>query len=335
PRLGPIGAYLPPEGVRLAAVGFPVAGAGAGALCAWLLAVARRPGRAALAGALTVVAVAVDAGASFGFFYEWRKYSPATDLVAEAENSRATAWGGVRDRPGGLDRYLFLGGDIAPALPDFVGFTDYKGLYSVNGSGPLAPADFLEATGMISYGGTVVPDRLWRPQGRTLDLLRVTTVVATLSSPVPPADSPITGGGPVAGTALVRYDHDPALPEAFVVGRTEVRSRDDVLRGLWGDRPFDPAATALLERPCGSCPQGGRSGPAGRARRRSWSDNEASFDVVAARPAMLVVSQAWLPGWHASVGGKDAAVVRVDGLVQGVPVPAGRHRVVLRYTAPG
>jgi uncharacterized membrane protein YfhO len=58
-------------------------------------------------------------------------------------------------------------------------------------------------------------------------------------------------------------------------------------------------------------------------------------ELDADRPAMLVLSQAWFPGWRASVDGRAAPVVRVDGVVQGVPVPAGRHQVDLTYRAPG
>src|SRR5205823_42251 len=57
--------------------------------------------------------------------------------------------------------------------------------------------------------------------------------------------------------------------------------------------------------------------------------------VRADRPGVLVVSQAWFPGWRATVDGRSAPVVRADGLVLGVPVPAGSHRVVLRYVPPG
>ena len=58
-------------------------------------------------------------------------------------------------------------------------------------------------------------------------------------------------------------------------------------------------------------------------------------NATVARDGVLVVSQAWFPGWTATVDGHPAPVVRVDGLVQGVPVGPGRHRVTLRYRAPG
>jgi uncharacterized membrane protein YfhO len=63
--------------------------------------------------------------------------------------------------------------------------------------------------------------------------------------------------------------------------------------------------------------------------------DRARFEVEATRSSVLVISQAWYPGWTAEVDGAPAPVVRVDGLVQGVPVPAGRHEVTLRYEPPG
>jgi hypothetical protein len=46
---------------------------------------------------------------------------------------------------------------------------------------------------------------------------------------------------------------------------------------------------------------------------------------------LLVVAQAFFPGWEASVDGQDVPLVRADYFFQGVYVPAGAHRVDLRY----
>jgi uncharacterized membrane protein YfhO len=67
----------------------------------------------------------------------------------------------------------------------------------------------------------------------------------------------------------------------------------------------------------------------------AWGLNRVGVTVDATRPAMLVLSQAWSPGWEARIDGHVVPVVRADGLVQGVPVPAGSHRVELAYRAPG
>jgi hypothetical protein len=64
----------------------------------------------------------------------------------------------------------------------------------------------------------------------------------------------------------------------------------------------------------------------GTARRVEWTPNRVEVDVAATRPAVLLVNQNWHPGWKASVG----EVVSRDGLL-GVQLPAGAHRVVLRF----
>jgi hypothetical protein len=47
--------------------------------------------------------------------------------------------------------------------------------------------------------------------------------------------------------------------------------------------------------------------------------------------ALLVVTDAFFPGWTARVDGAEAPVLRADYLVRAVPVPAGHHRVELTY----
>lgn len=56
------------------------------------------------------------------------------------------------------------------------------------------------------------------------------------------------------------------------------------------------------------------------------------FHVDKTRPAVLVVADAWYPGWRAQVDGAPAEVVRVDGLFRGVELGEGEHEVVLEYT---
>jgi hypothetical protein len=59
------------------------------------------------------------------------------------------------------------------------------------------------------------------------------------------------------------------------------------------------------------------------------------IDVSADRPQLVVVSEAAFPGWKATVDGKGAPTMTADYAFVGVPVPAGTHRLRLRYRAPG
>jgi uncharacterized membrane protein YfhO len=60
-----------------------------------------------------------------------------------------------------------------------------------------------------------------------------------------------------------------------------------------------------------------------------------TYTVDASRESLLVVSSAWLRGWHATVDGHDVPVTRANGLVLGVQVPAGHHVVHLWFSPPG
>lgn len=297
----------------------------------------RRPRLAMPALALVVAA---DAVGSFGWHYEWRGENRTRDeLQRDFSPAHRPRHRALPDAPGGIERYIYVSADLgAIERRQYVNVTDAQGLRSANGFDPLAPRDYLEAMGDMVYFGVVRrPERLWRPESHILDLLRVSLVLQnppSTRSPIP-ADSLVGAGAPVPGTHLVRHPYVPRLPDAFVVGEVRQHTRERVLEHLDGSRPLVVGSTALVERPCRQCRSMRSPGRAGVVRSAHWDMAKARFDVDSSRPGMLVVSQAWFPGWEATVAGRRAPVLRVDGLVQGVPVPAGRHNVALRYRAPG
>jgi membrane protein YfhO len=74
----------------------------------------------------------------------------------------------------------------------------------------------------------------------------------------------------------------------------------------------------------------------GRASRAQVVRSGASrLEVRAEGPGLLVVAQGFDPGWSASVDGRETGVVRVNHAQIGIPLPAGTHRVALRYRARG
>jgi hypothetical protein len=298
---------------------------GAGALC--LLALIR-PREAC---ALLVVAVGVDALVVFGAWFEWRGGSPSPgSFRADRSLSVPPVFGAMNDAAGGIDRYLAVGVRFAtPADPDV---TDLKRVRSANGFDPLAPRDYIDELSM-TYVGHVSPKTIaLKPGNHVLDLLRVSVV---LLSPAIDPPAALGAGRPVRDGRNVRYDYQPRLPEAFVVGSVQRVARPETLRRLAGSAPFAPDSTALIESDCDACLRANAPGPAGRARVTHWGTSAVDVDVTASRSGMLVVSQAFFKGWRATVDGQAAPVVRVDGLVLGVPVGAGRHQVSLHYRAPG
>jgi hypothetical protein len=50
-----------------------------------------------------------------------------------------------------------------------------------------------------------------------------------------------------------------------------------------------------------------------------------------ARPRLLVISDAWYPGWRAAIDGVEAPIHRANYMFRGVFVPAGEHTVRFDY----
>jgi uncharacterized membrane protein YfhO len=74
------------------------------------------------------------------------------------------------------------------------------------------------------------------------------------------------------------------------------------------------------------------TGP-GADEARVVSRRLATLEVEArlGAPGVLVVLEAFDPGWRATVDGAEAEVLRANGLFRAVRLSAGRHRVAFAY----
>jgi hypothetical protein len=126
------------------------------------------------------------------------------------------------------------------------------------------------------------------------------------------------------------YTNPDALPRAFLVGRQRVVGGGAAALDAVTAPGFAARDVAVTEQPIDGIPTAG-AGSAGTASIRSYAPERVEVATDAARPALLVLTDNWYPGWKASVDGKDVPVHRVDYLIRGVRVPAGAHRVEFRY----
>lgn len=97
----------------------------------------------------------------------------------------------------------------------------------------------------------------------------------------------------------------------------------------------DPRARCVVEDPGGATAVIDGEAAPGRATLVREEAERLELEVEGPAPALLVVREAIATGWSASVDGAPAPLLAADVLFRGVPVPAGRHRVVLAYEAPG
>lgn len=127
------------------------------------------------------------------------------------------------------------------------------------------------------------------------------------------------------------YENTQVMPRAFVAYHVERAATErDEAQAL--SRPdFDPHRLVILggAAPVPLAADGARPfTPATilvRQRHRMVIDAQADADGV------LVLSDAYYPGWSATVDGRPAPILPADLALRAVPLAAGRHRVEMRY----
>jgi len=62
-----------------------------------------------------------------------------------------------------------------------------------------------------------------------------------------------------------------------------------------------------------------------------YEPQRVEIDVTLERPGLLVLADAYYPGWRASVDGRPAAILRTNRAMRGVALGAGAHHVVFSY----
>lgn len=68
----------------------------------------------------------------------------------------------------------------------------------------------------------------------------------------------------------------------------------------------------------------------------SYARNTVTYDADVPEPSLLVENEIYAPGWsaHCETHGENLTPVRVDNAVRGWVVPAGKHRLVMRFRTP-
>ena len=119
-------------------------------------------------------------------------------------------------------------------------------------------------------------------------------------------------------------------PRASVVSRWTVTDPAGALRTVTAP-DFGPESLAVLER----SPHLAGSALAGGSASFHWiSPTSARVTVTAPTDAVVLVRNTYDSHWKATVDGASTPVLRTDYFLQGVPVKAGTHTIVLTYDDP-
>jgi hypothetical protein len=283
----------------------------------------RRWGRVAL------VAVCAFDMILFALTAPWMDQQTPVAAVRAFYRPGLANFGAVAPAHGGVARFVAADGSeraypLVRQVPSVIGYN------------PLLQANYALVAADYNYTGYPQQPDFWQP-GWLDDVLQVTTL-----------EAPDTVRPSSRGWTLTEWDRSahytvwvrtPRLNEAYLVGAAQPTTLAKI-PALLRAPTTDLTQRVLVEtnqRETAALTVG-RSvpGPAGMVDAGGMStDGHGLYHFVAQRPAILVVSYAWLAGWTARVDGHRVPVARADGIVIGVPVPAGRHVVTLDFSPPG
>jgi hypothetical protein len=127
------------------------------------------------------------------------------------------------------------------------------------------------------------------------------------------------------------YENPAVVPRAYVVYRTRRAPARDALLAALSRADFDPLAESYVDDDVAvvSDPAAPPRGSAARIVRDG--ETEVEVDAILTAPGLVVLADAYYPGWRATVDGAHAPIVATNHLFRGVPVPAGAHRVRFAY----
>jgi hypothetical protein len=127
----------------------------------------------------------------------------------------------------------------------------------------------------------------------------------------------------------------PAPRVVWIDAAKLVADDEAALAALRGARP---GTVAILEKGTLSAADEARAAdnagqPPVAGRVVSWSRNSFVAEVDAPADGIVVIDEAYYPGWRATVDGRRARIVPANSLFRGVLVPAGRHVIRMTYPA--
>jgi len=122
-----------------------------------------------------------------------------------------------------------------------------------------------------------------------------------------------------------------ALPRAYLVPQLQIiPDRDELIKSM-AVPGFDPARLAVTEvTPQSPLPNSNET-EVGDATITRYNATNVHVECNADAPAVLVLADAFYPGWNAYLNGQPAEMFPVFYMFRGIIVPEGHHEVEYRY----
>jgi hypothetical protein len=139
--------------------------------------------------------------------------------------------------------------------------------------------------------------------------------------PLPPAPGKV-------GYELV--ENADALPRAFWIDRFAIAPPEEARQAIAQGR-VDFGRRVLLDRDPGFPEPGADAAGLRPARILRYAPERVEIEVEAPARGVLVLTDTHYPGWRAQVDGREAEILRANGLHRALALEPGRHQVVFSY----
>jgi len=248
---------------------------------------------------------------------------------------------------------------LPPRTPAIVYLQRHAGEQRIAGLGPALTSDWSTLYGLRDARGYDAPQpderfyRLWTvlseeqvawkpfeisalsPAGlRVLGVLGVRYVVTDPGATLPAEADLRPLSTAYRGRDATVFANALAAPRALVARRVRLAGSAIGAVQAAAAAGFDPRRDAIVPRGAfGPHPPAGA--PGGSARVVAEADARVVLDATLTRRGLVVLDDAWAPGWSVAVDGRPARALQADVVMRGVVVPAGRHRIVWSYRVPG
>ena len=189
---------------------------------------------------------------------------------------------------------------------------------TANGCDPMAPERVIQLR--LSFA----PGERWGTCYQVVNASSPVVGLANVRYVLSKSPLPLPRVAEIAGFTI--YQNSRTMPRFFFAGRLQAAADlADAARALHA-ADFDPAQTVIVE----GGPTSG-SPAAGDVQVVSYTPNEIRLQTHSAGDGFLVAGDSWYPGWEAAIDGQPARLYIADVAFRGLPVPAGDHRIEMRF----
>jgi Bacterial membrane protein YfhO len=286
------------------------------------------PRRSSLAAIALLAVLTIDLSA-FGWFYQWQDSPTAATTFSPPVflQKYQTTLQQKSQRFFPLNGGLGTNSEVPPNL------SRLWNAPSMSGYGPLLISRVGDFMGLTPPGGLISTAPLFDSRNRSFDL----TAVRYLTTPS-------TGATAAVGDRRWQYVEDlgdvriyenlHVMPRAWLTSQIQTAQPAQILTAIKTSQlpdgsNFAPESIALIEESLNFPPQS--PDPNSSVVVAFPSETQVRVQTSSAKPAFLVLSDVFYPGWEAHVDGQPAHIFQTDYILRGINLTPGQHTVVFSF----